>query len=201
MTTIYDVRFTADSVLERCCKAIHLGVMVGFSEIGTSFDPDDQIKSIFRAMSFFLMMSRLALALQYGVVAWQIRKYVDGRRPMLLTSVLNLIAAMVYLGVSFKYEHGKNSRVYVVWYVVGIVEMALHLGFSQLVEVLTFIGSHLGERLNLLTLIVLGEGTSSVGCGTRALHLTWCRRYDISKKRNSRCQRHVSEIRNPVDVE
>jgi low temperature requirement protein LtrA len=57
-----------------------------------------------------------------------------------------------------RYEAGKNSRVYVVWYVVGVMEMALHLGFSQLSEVLTFVGTHMGERLNLLTLIVLGEG-------------------------------------------
>ncbi|KAI1879576.1 hypothetical protein JX265_002530 [Neoarthrinium moseri] len=158
ITTIYDVRFTADSVLERCCKAIHLGVMVGFAEIGTAFQPEAQIKSVFQAMSLFLMFSRLALALQYGLVAWQIRKYVVGRRPMLLTAVIHFIAAMVYLGVSFRYSAGKSSRVYTVWYAVGLTEMALHLGFSQLSEVLTFIGTHLGERLNLLSLIVLGEG-------------------------------------------
>ncbi|KAK6079917.1 hypothetical protein SCUP515_03758 [Seiridium cupressi] len=158
ITTLYDVRFTSDSVLERCCKAIHLGVMVGFAEIGTAFEPEAQIKSVFRAMSFFLMFSRLVLSLQYGLVAWQIRKYTVGRRPMLLTAAIHFIAAMIYLGISFRYTEGKNSRVYVIWYVVGVTEMALHLGFSQLSEVLTFVGTHMGERLNLLTLIVLGEG-------------------------------------------
>ncbi|KAI0128964.1 hypothetical protein BJ170DRAFT_355338 [Xylariales sp. AK1849] len=158
MTTMYDVRFTADSVLERCCKAVHLGVMVGFAVIGTSFEPDAQIKAVFRATSLFLMFSRLALTLQYGLVAWQIRKYVDGRRPMFVTAALHFVAAIIYLGLSFRFEGGKNSRVYLVWYIVGIVEIKLHLAFSQLSEVLTFLGTHFGERLNLLTLIVLGEG-------------------------------------------
>lgn len=132
--------------------------MVGFAEIGTAFEPDSQIKSVFRAMSFFLMFSRLVLAIQYGVVAWQIRKYSHGRKPMILTAFVHLVAAAIYFGISFRYDTGKNSRVYVVWYIVGIVEMAAHLLFSQLTEVLTFHGTHLGERMTLLTLIVLGEG-------------------------------------------
>ncbi|KAF3021630.1 hypothetical protein E8E14_014093 [Neopestalotiopsis sp. 37M] len=158
ITTLYDVRFTSDSVLERCCKAVHLGVMVGFAEIGTAFDPDHQIQAIFRAMSFFLMFSRLALTLQYGLVAWQIRKYAVGSRHMLLTAATHFVAAAIYCGISFRYAEGKNSRVYIVWYIVSITEMALHLSWSQMSEILTFVGTHMGERLNLLTLIVLGEG-------------------------------------------
>jgi hypothetical protein len=73
VTTLFDVRFTADSVLERACKAVHLGVMVGFAEMGPSFNPDDQIKSVFQTMSFFLAASRFVLACQYGYVAWQVR--------------------------------------------------------------------------------------------------------------------------------
>ncbi|KAI0900069.1 hypothetical protein F4806DRAFT_454954 [Annulohypoxylon nitens] len=158
LTTLYDVRFTADSIWERCCKAVHLGVMIGFAEIGTSFDPDDQIVSIFRTMSLFLAVSRFVLFLQYGMVALQIRKYADGKRPMILTAVLHFCASMIYLGVSFRYDLGKSSKVYLVWYIGGVVEMLLHLIFSQMAHVLTFLGTHLGERLNLLTLVILGEG-------------------------------------------
>ncbi|KAI2621185.1 hypothetical protein GGR54DRAFT_600513 [Hypoxylon sp. NC1633] len=158
LTTLYDVRFTADSVWERCCKAVHLGVMIGFAEIGTHFDPDDQVVSVFRTMSLFLAGSRLVLALQYGMVAFQIRKYADGKRPMIFTAVLHLVAAAIYFGVSFRYDMGKSSRVFLVWYIGGGVEMALHLSFSQMSHVLTFLGTHLGERLNLLTLVILGEG-------------------------------------------
>ncbi|KAI5925371.1 hypothetical protein F4810DRAFT_708757 [Camillea tinctor] len=158
ITSLYDVRFSADSVLERCCKAIHLGVMVGFAEIGTHFDPNDQIISVFRSMSIFLAVSRFTLSIQYCVVALQIRKYNEGIRPMILTSALHLVAAAIYFGVSFRYDTNENSRVYIVWYVLGGVEMALHLGLSQLSDVLSFLGSHLGERMNLLTLVILGEG-------------------------------------------
>ncbi|OTA99764.1 hypothetical protein M426DRAFT_251883 [Hypoxylon sp. CI-4A] len=158
LTSLYDVRFTADSVWERCCKAVHLGVMVGFAEIGTNFDPDNQIVSIFRAMSLFLAVSRFILFLQYGMVAFQIRQYSDGKRAMWTTAILHFIAAAIYFGVSFRYNLGKSSRVFLVWYIGGLVEMALHLSFSQLSHVLTFLGTHLGERLNLLTLVILGEG-------------------------------------------
>ncbi|KAF3061119.1 hypothetical protein GL218_03734 [Daldinia childiae] len=158
LTTLYDVRFTADSVWERCCKAIHLGVMIGFAEIGAAFDPNDQIVSVFRAMSLFLAVSRFVLALQYGMVTFQIRKYAHGKRAMFITAVLHFIAAAIYFGVSFRYNLGKTSRVFLVWYIGGGVEMALHLRISQLSHVLTFLGTHLGERLNLLTLVILGEG-------------------------------------------
>ncbi|KAI0597805.1 hypothetical protein F4775DRAFT_602005 [Biscogniauxia sp. FL1348] len=158
ITSIYDVRFSADSVLERCCKAIHLGVMVGFAEIGTHFDPNDQIISVFRSMSLFLAVSRFTLSVQYCVVALQIRKYNEGIRPMILTSALHLCVAAVYFGVSFRYDTHENSRVYLVWYIGGCVEIALHLGLSQLSDVLSFLGTHLGERMNLLTLVILGEG-------------------------------------------
>ncbi|KAI0889311.1 uncharacterized protein GGS22DRAFT_153621 [Annulohypoxylon maeteangense] len=158
LTTLYDVRFTADSIWERCCKAVHLGVMIGFAEIGTSFDPDNQIVSIFRTMSLFLAVSRFVLFLQYATVAFQIRKYADGKRPMIFTAILHFCASMIYLGVSFRYDLGKSSRVFLVWYIGGVIEMLMHLVFSQMSHVLTFLGTHLGERLNLLTLVILGEG-------------------------------------------
>ncbi|KAI0011550.1 hypothetical protein F4779DRAFT_615370 [Xylariaceae sp. FL0662B] len=158
ITTLYDVRYTADSVLERCCKAVHLGVMVGFAEIGTSFNPDEQIVEVFRTMSLFLAVSRFTLFIQYGVVAYQIRKYVDGRGPVFITALLHLCAAAIYFGISFRYDLGRSSRVFVVWYIGGVVEMTLHLSLSQLSNVLSFLGTHLGERLNLLTLVILGEG-------------------------------------------
>ncbi|KAK8874039.1 bacterial low temperature requirement A protein-domain-containing protein [Apiospora arundinis] len=158
MTTIYDVRFTSDSILERCCRAVHLGVMTGFAEIGTSFNPDKQIMSVYRAMSIFLAVSRFVLALQYGLSAWQVRKFVHGRRPLLATAGFHLLAAIAYIVISTRYEVGKNSRSYIAWYIIGLAEMALHLLSSQFSPVLTFLGSHFGERLNLLTLIVMGEG-------------------------------------------
>ncbi|KAK8125377.1 uncharacterized protein PG998_001136 [Apiospora kogelbergensis] len=158
MTTIYDVRYTSDSILERCCRAVHLGVMTGFAEIGTSFKPDEQIESVYKAMSWFLAISRFVLALQYALSAWQVRKFLHGRRPLLATAGFHLLAAVAYVVISTRYETGKTSRAYIAWYVLGLLEVALHLLSSQFSPVLTFLGSHFGERLNLLTLIVMGEG-------------------------------------------
>jgi len=39
-TSLYDVRFMADSWLERIAKACHLGVMVGLSIIGPNYDTE-----------------------------------------------------------------------------------------------------------------------------------------------------------------
>ncbi|KAK8049855.1 hypothetical protein PG994_011585 [Apiospora phragmitis] len=158
VTSIYDVRFTSESILERCCRGAHLGVMTGFAVIATKFNPDKQIMAVYRAMSLFLAVSRLILTVQYGLSAWQVRKFKHGRRPLLATAAFHFVAAVAYIVIAFRYGVGKNSRGYIAWYVIGLAEMALHLGCSQFSPVLTFIGTHFGERLNLLTLIVMGEG-------------------------------------------
>ncbi|KAK8138327.1 hypothetical protein PG984_001707 [Apiospora sp. TS-2023a] len=158
MTSIYDVRFTSESILERCCRGAHLGVMTGFAVIATSFNPEKQIASVYQAMSFFLTVSRFVLAIQYALSGWQVRKFKHGRRPLFATAAFHLAAAVAYLVIAFRYQVGRNSRGYIAWYVISLVEMALHLVCSQFSPVLTFIGSHFGERFNLLTLIVIGEG-------------------------------------------
>jgi low temperature requirement protein LtrA len=155
---MHDVRFYADGIFERIMRAIHLGVMVGFAEIGTQFDPDKQIKTVFQSMSLFLFFSRLVLAIQYIQVLVQARHYNRGKFPILITIMLHLAAAAIYLGVSFRFKDNYNSRVFVVWYVGGLIEMIVHLQVSRFCESLSFDETHLGERFNLLTLIILGEG-------------------------------------------
>ena len=51
--SLFDVRFVADSVLERAAKAVHLGVMVGLAIVGPNFDPADQEKQVFQTMCKF----------------------------------------------------------------------------------------------------------------------------------------------------
>jgi hypothetical protein len=50
--SLYDVRFVADSVIERLAKACHLGVMVGLAVVGPNFDPDpaEYEKKTFQSM-------------------------------------------------------------------------------------------------------------------------------------------------------
>jgi hypothetical protein len=67
--SLYDVRFSADSVFERVAKAIHFGVMVGFAVIGPQWKPGQEIGDykIYKAFGLMLMVSRLTLFCQYGV--------------------------------------------------------------------------------------------------------------------------------------
>ena len=46
----FDVRFVADSVLERIAKAVHMGVMVGMATVGPNFDTHSQHANSLKTM-------------------------------------------------------------------------------------------------------------------------------------------------------
>ncbi len=48
--TLFDVRFVADSVVDRVAKAVRLGVMIGVADVGPNFDPTDYEKDVLRTM-------------------------------------------------------------------------------------------------------------------------------------------------------
>ena len=70
---------------------------------------------------------------------------------------------MVYLGISFRFQYGSDSKAYIAWYLVGLGEIIIELGISLVFKALSFSGTHLCERLNLLTIIILGEGHYTQG--------------------------------------
>lgn len=63
----------------------------------------------------------------------------------------------IYLAVSFLSVHEASSVVAVSWYIGAVAEVTVHLGLSSL-KALSLSDTHLSERMNLLTLIILGEG-------------------------------------------
>lgn len=67
--TLFDIRFARDSVFERICKAIQLGVMVGFASAGTRFTTHVQDENVwaFQSLTAILAGSRLLLATQYTI--------------------------------------------------------------------------------------------------------------------------------------
>lgn len=162
--SLFDVRFVADSVLERMAKAVHLGVMTGFAVVGPNFVPTDtgEEANVFRTMSLILMISRFVLALQYLLVMWHVRKYRNTKLPFILIAGINFIAACIYLGVTFAFKDAKRSYAYRSFYVVAVVEIAGNIAVSSLWKVVTFKGTHLVQRMSLLTLIILGEGVMVV---------------------------------------
>lgn len=86
--SLYDVRFSMDSVFDRICKALQFGVMVGFAVIGPQYDPTypNYQYSNFKSLSLLLMGSRIVLACQYASTLWFTKQYVKTKLPLILVS-------------------------------------------------------------------------------------------------------------------
>ncbi|ROT40676.1 hypothetical protein SODALDRAFT_330418 [Sodiomyces alkalinus F11] len=163
LTGMYDVRFVTDCIFERAARAVHLGVLVGFTVTSPNFDPNDQQPVVFRTFSLILMVSRLCLAVEYASIILHVRQYKRSILPLAAMVGLNFAAAMVYLGITFRFTGG-SSRVFYTWYALGAAEVLLNLGLSIRFKVLSFQSTHLIRRASLLTLIIFGEGVA-VACG------------------------------------
>lgn len=103
-------------------------------------------------------MSRLVLATQYSLVLFHARHHRRGRKALMFAVGLHLLPAIGYLIVAMISNENQDHHLVWIWYIIGLVEMTaiiLHATFSK---TLSFEGTHFNERLNLLTLIILGEG-------------------------------------------
>ena len=69
---------------------------------------------------------------------------------------------MVYLGLfwTFHLNSDGENHTYIVWYVIALLETLLATSVSVVWRNLSFQGTHLVERMSLLTLIIFGEGMS-----------------------------------------
>jgi low temperature requirement protein LtrA len=169
--SLFDVRFTADCIFERCAKALHYAVMVGFAVVGPAWEPGKATSSLqkYQVLSFILMVSRLVLAAQYAVTLFFLRKHRRTILPMSLVIGSTLGAALIYgsitaalpketcnveLGVCKKF----TTHVHIAWYAISTLEIIFTVGISCIWRVISFKGTHLVQRMSLLTLIILGEG-------------------------------------------
>ncbi|KAH7329660.1 hypothetical protein B0I35DRAFT_474234 [Stachybotrys elegans] len=158
---LYDVRFVTDSIFERVARAAQLGVMVGFAVVAPNFNPSQQIEQTMRTMSLILMVSRIVLAVEYTSIAWHLRRFKNSHVGMALQVSLNLVSAIIYLGMSFGFRHG-TSQVFIGWYIVSAAEVLLTFALSNHWQFLGFTETHLMKRLTLLTVIILGDGIVSM---------------------------------------
>lgn len=110
-----------------------------------------------QVQALILMVSRLALAVEYASIAWHVRKFKNAGLGLYLQIGLCVAAAVVYLGVSFRFTDG-NSRIFIAWYVVVVLEVLLTFLLSTYCLVLSFTRTHLMKRLAYLTVIILGDG-------------------------------------------
>ncbi|PQK17329.1 hypothetical protein BB8028_0007g05240 [Beauveria bassiana] len=161
VVTLYDVRYVTDSIFERVARAVQLGVLIGFTVVAPNFDPENQDESTMMTMSLMLFASRICLAIEYAHTLIQIYKYKRARRPLYLQIAINVISAAVYLGITFRFD-GKQSRVYITWYIFTAGEAVVSLVLSNYWKTLSFTRTHLMKRLSLITVMILGESIQSV---------------------------------------
>ncbi len=111
-TSLFDVRFSSDSYFHRVFKLISFGVFTGFAIVGPIFDTGKEAQDVkaFKAMSLILMISRLALIVQYGVVLWYVRGYKKVFMPLLLHCGTLFVSAMVLLGLAFSFKYDKDQN-------------------------------------------------------------------------------------------
>lgn len=115
--------------------------------------------------AWVMMVSRLTLAAQYLLVFVYVRRRRagdGGELAVLATAAMHFLAAVTYLGISFRFDPWHNSRAFVVWYLGSFVEAVLALGLSYRSDVLSFDGTPVAERLTVLTVILLGEGVTDI---------------------------------------
>ncbi len=156
-TSLFDVRFATNSVFTRLCKAISFGVMTGFAVCGASYGRHDI--NVLRLLSILLMISRLTLATQYGVVLLYARKYPRTLLPLLLTIVILSVSAVAFLGTFWVHDpEGVKTKAYIIHYVVSCVEATAIITVSCTWRFVSFRHTHLVERIGLLSLIIMGEG-------------------------------------------
>ena len=168
--SLYDVRFSTDSVFERTAKALHFGVMVGFAVIGPQWKPGQEIPDykIYKAFGLILMVSRLTLFAQYAVTLFYTKKFKKTVVPLLLVMASTLIAAILYGALTSAFPKVRvdvdgtwlpqKSNVYIAWYIIAISETILTVTVSCIWRVISFKGTHMVQRMSLLSLIILGEG-------------------------------------------
>ncbi|KIW10101.1 hypothetical protein PV08_11061 [Exophiala spinifera] len=172
-TSLFDVRFAADSVFTRICKAIAFAAMTGIAACGANYNTGDVSEHLrtFRSLSIILMCSRLALAIQYIVVLLYVRKYPRTRVPLLSTIATLFLSAMAFLGTFFAFNlndestepdrstsHSGGPPVYISHYIIVCVEAIGVITISCIWRSISFKKTHLVERIGLLTLIIMGEG-------------------------------------------
>jgi low temperature requirement protein LtrA len=168
--SLYDVRFSADSVFERVAKALHFGVMVGFAVIGPQWKPGQEENDfkIFKAFGYILMVSRFTLVAQYSVTLFYSKKYSKTVVPLVAIILSTLVAGILYGALTPIFPSNKadefgvliyqKSDAYIAWYVIGLSETIITVAVSCIWRVVSFKGTHMVQRMSLLTLIILGEG-------------------------------------------
>lgn len=156
--TLFDARFSADSLFERICKALHFGVMIGFAIVGPKIGASAEENPVMQQLTLILLASRVLLIVQYTTVLTFSRKQTDALIPLILQIITLVISTAVFIGIYFSFNDANGTRGQIGWIVISIVEALSLFAISSLWTSFSFRHSPLPQRVGLLTLIILGEG-------------------------------------------
>lgn len=84
--------------------------------------------------------------------------------PIALHVLIYAVGAIAFgaMTPAFREEEQAHQGVYMVWYIVSVLEAVAVVTISCCWRMLSFKKTHLMERMSLLTLIVIGEGAIGV---------------------------------------
>jgi len=90
---------------------------------------------------------------------------------MVATAATYFVAAMLYLDLfsTFEPAYMATNRAYYAWYAVAILEIAIVTLISSHWKIISPKSTHLVQRMSLLTLIILGEGTMGLAKTFRSI--------------------------------
>ncbi|KAF2127677.1 hypothetical protein P153DRAFT_295027 [Dothidotthia symphoricarpi CBS 119687] len=173
-TTLFDVRFNIDCVWNRLHKAIQFGVFAGFVFAGPVYDKYSKsgVSKSYKDFAIVLIVSRVAISVQYAVVMWQGRLFKSTLLPLGLSTLVHISAAVGYMVTLLVFPVGPvGLPEQVTWFIISIVEGLLIFLIAMTWRIVSFKYTHLVERLQLLTLIIIGEGiigvVKSIACITK----------------------------------
>ncbi|CAH0055874.1 unnamed protein product [Clonostachys solani] len=163
VTTVYMARFEHDSIWARIGFTFHLASIIGFTILGIGLSNKVLLPSVIRITSITMAFSRFTLATQYIVLFYQSRKFVDNRDSFLTATMIQFAPGLIYLTLGLSVDWSNiygNGAIFTMWWIVALFELFIILAHSAVSETMTFEGTHIAERINLLTLIVIGEGAT-----------------------------------------
>jgi low temperature requirement protein LtrA len=108
------------------------------------------------------MFARAILAVEYASTLWHVRSYGKCRVPLLASIGINVASMLIYLGITFRFNDGKPSRVFMTWYIISAAEAIATLVMSYVWPVMSFSRTHLIKRLTLITVMILGDGLVNI---------------------------------------
>lgn len=111
--TLFDIRFSRDSIFERTCKVVQLSAMIGFASAGSRFSSQIKDENVwaFKSLSMLLFGSRFMLALQYAINLWFIHeKLRSAVRGMFGIIGVHVLTGISYLIVSPNLRRGQHNR-------------------------------------------------------------------------------------------